>query len=76
MSVVGAKVEVAVIGAGVIGLATTLALRDADVEVICFEAGRPGSGQSAGETRVFRHRHDEDRLIAGRSGPPLPCHRR
>src|SRR5439155_7790134 len=63
VSLVSAKVEFAVIGAGVIGLATTLALRDADVEAVCFEAGRPGHGQSTGETRGFRNRHDDDRLI-------------
>jgi sarcosine oxidase len=57
------KTETAVIGAGVIGLATTLALSDAGADVVCLEAGRPGGGQSAGETRIFRHRHDDDRLI-------------
>jgi sarcosine oxidase len=28
-----------------------------------FEAGVPGSGQSAGRTRVFRHGHDDERLV-------------
>ena len=30
---------------------------------MCFEAGTPGSGQSAGRTRVFRHGHDDERLV-------------
>jgi FAD dependent oxidoreductase len=29
-----------------------------------FEAAVPGSGQSAGRTRVFRHGHDDERLVA------------
>ncbi len=28
-----------------------------------FEASAPGSGQSAGRTRVFRHGHDDERLV-------------
>jgi glycine/D-amino acid oxidase-like deaminating enzyme len=28
-----------------------------------FEAATPGSGQSAGRTRVFRHGHDDERLV-------------
>lgn len=28
-----------------------------------FEAAAPGSGQSAGRTRVFRHGHDDERLV-------------
>ena len=56
--------DVAVLGAGVVGLATTVALADRGAEVVCFEAGRPGGGQSAGSVRLFRHRHDDPRLIA------------
>ena len=33
------------------------------VEFVCFEAAAPGSGQSAGRTRVFRHGHDDERLV-------------
>jgi sarcosine oxidase len=56
--------EVVVVGGGVVGLATTLALRSAGVDARCFERGHPGQGQSAGETRLFRHRHDDERLIS------------
>jgi sarcosine oxidase len=33
------------------------------MEFVCFEAADPGSGQSAGRTRVFRHGHDDERLV-------------
>lgn len=46
--------EVAVVGAGIVGLAATAALEDAGTDVRCFEHAEPGSGQSAGRVRVFR----------------------
>lgn len=55
--------EVAVVGGGIIGLSTGYALRRRGVECVCFEAGAPGSGQSAGRTRVFRHGHHDERLV-------------
>jgi sarcosine oxidase len=51
----GTTSEVAVVGAGIVGLAVTHALREAGIDVVCFEAGEPGQGQSAGSSRVFRH---------------------
>jgi sarcosine oxidase len=55
--------EVAVVGAGITGLSTGYALQRRGVECVCFEAATPGSGQSAGRTRVFRHGHDDERLV-------------
>ena len=57
-------VGVAVVGAGILGLATGYELlrRGADVRV--FEAARPGSGQSAGRTRIFRHNHHDPALVS------------
>jgi sarcosine oxidase len=55
--------EVAVVGGGITGLSTGYALQRRGVEFVCFEAAAPGSGQSAGRTRVFRHGHDDERLI-------------
>jgi sarcosine oxidase len=55
--------EVAVVGGGITGLSTAYALKRRGVEFVCFEAAAPGSGQSAGRTRVFRHGHDDERLI-------------
>jgi sarcosine oxidase len=58
-----ATTEVAVVGAGITGLSTAYALQRRGVEFVCFEAAAPGSGQSAGRTRVFRHGHDDERLV-------------
>jgi glycine/D-amino acid oxidase-like deaminating enzyme len=57
------RTEVAVVGAGITGLSVGYALRRRGVNFRVFEAGVPGSGQSAGRTRVFRHGHDDERLI-------------
>jgi sarcosine oxidase len=56
-------VEVAVVGAGIIGLATAYELLRRGVEVRVFEAARPGAGQSAGRTRIFRHSHRRLELV-------------
>ena len=55
--------EVAVVGAGIAGLSVGYALRRRGVDFRVFEAAAPGSGQSAGRTRVFRHGHDDERLV-------------
>jgi sarcosine oxidase len=55
--------EVAVVGGGIVGMSVTLALHDGGIDARCFERGLPGHGQSAGETRLFRHRHDDERLV-------------
>lgn len=52
------------IGAGIVGLATAYALRERGVSVHVYERGTPGAAQSGGESRVFRHAHDDPRLIA------------
>lgn len=46
------------------GLSTAYALKEQGVAVHLYEAGVPGGGQSAGESRVFRHAHDDPRLVA------------
>lgn len=56
--------RVAVVGAGIVGLSTAHALQKAGAEVTVYESGAPGSGQSAGESRIFRHAHDDVRLAA------------
>jgi sarcosine oxidase len=57
------SIDVAVVGAGITGLSTAHALRRRGVDCVCFDAAAPGSGQSAGRTRVFRHGHDDERLV-------------
>jgi sarcosine oxidase len=55
--------EVVVVGAGIIGMSTALALIDRGVDVICVEQGLPGSGQSKGVVRNFRHYHSSIEMI-------------
>jgi sarcosine oxidase len=60
----GGRTEVAVVGAGIVGLAATASLADSGVDVRCFDPAEPGSGQSGGRIRVFRHIHDRADLVA------------
>lgn len=55
--------QVAVVGAGVVGLATASVLLDAGVEVRLFERDAPGMAQSIGRTRVFRVAHGDPALV-------------
>ena len=55
--------EVAVIGAGIVGLSTAYSLLERDASVTVYERGVPGNGQSGGESRIFRHAHDDARLV-------------
>ena len=54
--------DVAVVGAGIIGLSAAYALTRA-AAVTVYERGVPGNGQSGGDSRIFRHTHDDPRLI-------------
>jgi glycine/D-amino acid oxidase-like deaminating enzyme len=55
--------SVAVVGAGVVGLATAAALVDAGVQVRCFEAVGPMSQRSTGSSRIFRLAHGSAALV-------------
>lgn len=55
--------KVAVVGAGIVGLAAATALRDAGVDVRCFDKATPGQAQSAGLTRIFRYAHTDPALV-------------
>jgi sarcosine oxidase len=63
MSALPASADVGVIGAGIVGLATARALRQRGATVTIYERGVAGAGQSGGESRVFRHAHDDPRLV-------------
>ncbi|MFJ3987743.1 NAD(P)/FAD-dependent oxidoreductase [Streptomyces sp. NPDC090032] len=55
--------EVAVVGAGIVGLCTAYALAERGTTARVYESGVPGNGQSGGQSRIFRHAHDDARLV-------------
>jgi sarcosine oxidase len=55
--------DVAVVGAGIAGLATAAAVVERGATVTVYERAVPGEGQSGGEARIFRHLHDDPRLV-------------
>jgi sarcosine oxidase len=56
------RVDVAVVGAGIVGLAAADALVRRGARVVCLDDGLPGNGQSAGAARGFRHLHADAAL--------------
>ncbi len=55
--------RIGVVGAGIIGLATTHELLGGDDEVRCYEAAVPLGARSAGDTRIFRLAHSDPTLV-------------
>jgi sarcosine oxidase len=51
----GTSSDIAVVGAGIVGMSVTHALRERGVDVVCLDDAEPGQGQSAGRARIFRH---------------------
>jgi sarcosine oxidase len=56
--------DVAVVGGGIVGLAAADALVRRGADVVVLERSTPGSGQSAGVARGFRHLHATAEQIA------------
>lgn len=56
--------RIAVVGAGVIGLATADALAWRGAEVVCLEADVPMAARSTGSSRIFRLAHADPALVA------------
>jgi len=59
-----ATTDIAVVGAGIVGLSTAYAAQQDGLSVTVYDSAPPGSGQSAGQSRLFRHAHDDPRLVA------------
>ncbi len=55
--------RIAVVGAGIVGLATTYELLKGDADVRCYEAAEPLRARSAGDTRIFRLAHADPLLV-------------
>jgi sarcosine oxidase len=56
--------DIGIVGAGIVGLSAAYALAGRDAAVTVYERGVPGNGQSGGDSRIFRHAHDDPRLTA------------
>ncbi|HEY2204037.1 MAG TPA: FAD-dependent oxidoreductase [Pseudonocardia sp.] len=59
----GAGASVVVVGAGVVGLAVSAALRASGARVTCREAVGPMTQRSCGSTRIFRLAHGDPALV-------------
>src|SRR4051794_7608624 len=60
----GGSMRIAVVGAGVVGLAVSYELVRHGRDVRCFEAAQPMSARSVGDARIFRLAHATPTLVA------------
>jgi sarcosine oxidase len=56
--------KVAVVGAGVVGLAASAALLDGGADVVCLDRTGPMAERSTGSSRIFRLAHGSAELVA------------
>lgn len=51
------------VGAGIAGLSTAYACVELGARVAVYERGVPGNAMSGGDSRIFRHTHQDPRLV-------------
>ncbi|MEP9354941.1 FAD-binding oxidoreductase [Xanthobacter sp. KR7-65] len=57
------EIEIAIVGAGIVGLSVAHVLRDLGIRVRCFDAGAAGGAQSAGGSRIMRAAYADPRML-------------
>lgn len=55
--------RVAVVGAGMLGLSAAFSLWKRGIDFDLFESGAPGGRRPVGDSRIFRHAHDDPRMV-------------
>lgn len=57
------EIEIAVVGAGIVGLSVAHVLRRLGIHVRCFDAGAAGGAQSAGGSRIMRAAYADPHML-------------
>ncbi|MFG1190169.1 NAD(P)/FAD-dependent oxidoreductase [Xanthobacter flavus] len=57
------ETEIAIVGAGIVGLSVAHVLTRLGISVRCFDAGAAGGAQSAGGSRIMRAAYNDPRML-------------